>query len=368
MSIHATSRTQGGQWHYADMAAPFLPLLLLPVAYGVSRYAAAYPAWAEEYALFVTRYIASPVSRALGIFPFSVAEVLLVLCSIQFVLSMVFFVYRRDWIRLVATPLAVASVLYALFAAGWGVAYSRMPYADAAGLTVSPVSVEELEELYTRQIDRANELRRGAQEDRDGVYRTGTDAKGLLKRVDEAYDDASGRYPWLDGKFGDPKPVMLSEAMNHMHISGIFIPFTFEANVNINIPEFFLPVTACHEGAHLRGWAREDEANYIAYAVCMESGDADFTYSGTILGLINAGNALADADMERYRALQARIGEGVRRDIDANSAHWEKYEGELSRTQERVNDAYLKANRQEDGVRSYGRMIDLMVAEMRNQR
>jgi hypothetical protein len=297
-----------------------------------------------------------------------VAEVLLALCVLQFILSMIFFVYRRDWIRLIATPLAMASVLYALFAAGWGVAYSRLPYADAAGLTVSPVSVEELEELYTRQIDRANELRQGAQEDASGVYRTRADAKGLLKKVGEAFDEASARYPWLGGEFGDPKPVMLSEAMNYMHISGIFVPFTFEANVNIHTPEFFVPVTACHEGAHLRGWAREDEADYIAFAVCMQSGDADFMYSGAIHGMLRAGNALAGADMGRYSALQARIGEGVRRDVQANSAHWKKYEGEVSRMQEQVNDTYLKANRQEDGIRSYGRMVDLMIAQMRAEK
>jgi len=33
--------------------------------------------------------------------------------------------------------------------------------------------------------------------------------------------------------------------------------------------------------------------------------------------------------------------------------------------QERVNDAYLKTQGQADGVRSYGRMVDLLLAERR---
>lgn len=32
-----------------------------------------------------------------------------------------------------------------------------------------------------------------------------------------------------------------------------------------------------------------------------------------------------------------------------------------------VNNTYLKANGQEDGVKSYGRMVDLLLAEYRSQ-
>lgn len=31
---------------------------------------------------------------------------------------------------------------------------------------------------------------------------------------------------------------------------------------------------------------------------------------------------------------------------------------------EQLNDAYLKANGQTEGVRSYGRMVDLLIAQM----
>ena len=48
-----------------------------------------------------------------------------------------------------------------------------------------------------------------------------------------------------------------------------------------------------------------------------------------------------------------------------NSAYWDKYEGKVAEVADKVNDNYLKANGQSDGIKSYGRMVDLMVAYYR---
>ena len=56
--------------------------------------------------------------------------------------------------------------------------------------------------------------------------------------------------------------------MSRTEITGIFIPFTMEANVNVDIPDYSLGSTMCHELAHLHGFIREDEANYISYLAC----------------------------------------------------------------------------------------------------
>ena len=44
---------------------------------------------------------------------------------------------------------------------------------------------------------------------------------------------------------------------------------------------------------------------------------------------------------------------------------WKQFEGPAAEISSAVNDAYLKANRQEEGVKSYGRMVDLLLAEQR---
>ena len=350
-----------------EIVSAFFPLLFVPVAFSISQYAAQDAAWAERYARGFAAFIAQPVSSAVGVFPFSIAEILLVMMVVSFVITMLIHLTRGDWLRFVAYPLALAAIFYSFFAGGWGVAYSREPYAATAGLTVEAVSADELETLCIELVHKANALREGAAEDRAGVYLPKASKHELLRGVQDVYDQASASYPWLSGAYGNPKPLALSVPLSYLNISGIFIPYTLEANVNMNNNAFMIPVTACHEAAHLRGWAREDEANYIAYAVCVQSDDRDFAYSGALLGLMYAGNALYSADSGRYWAVRELYSEGVARDLQANTDHWKQYEGKAAEVHEQVNDAYLKANRQEDGVRSYGRMVDLMVAEMRGK-
>ena len=52
----------------------------------------------------------------------------------------------------------------------------------------------------------------------------------------------------------------------------------------------------------------------------------------------------------------------VESDLAANNAFWDSYEGRISETADKINDAYLKVNGQADGVNSYDRMVDLIVA------
>jgi hypothetical protein len=154
--------------------------------------------------------------------------------------------------------------------------------------------------------------------------------------------------------------------MSYTEITGIFIPFTMEANVNVDIPDYSIPATMLHELAHIRGFMREDEANYIAYLAGMESDNPDLKYSSTMLALVYSGNALYEQDTELYFKIREQYSEGVVKDIRANSAYWQQYEDTvISTISNKINDTYLKANAQLDGVKSYGRMLDLLLAKYR---
>jgi hypothetical protein len=131
--------------------------------------------------------------------------------------------------------------------------------------------------------------------------------------------------------------------------------------------DYMLPATAAHEMAHQRGFAREDEANYIAYVACTMHPDADFQYSGIMLGVIYSMNALADADMDMYKQLVKKYTPQVRKDLVNDNEFWQKYKGKVEEVANNVNNTYLKSNGQQDGVQSYGRMVDLLLAEYREK-
>ena len=181
----------------------------------------------------------------------------------------------------------------------------------------------------------------------------------------EAFEALSEEYPLVTGGYGKPKPVLLSRLMSWCNITGVFFPFTFEANVNNDIPDYSIPSTMCHELSHLRGFMREDEANFIGYLACCRSDNPELQYSGLMLAFIHANNALYSADAATASAIYAELCEGTQRDLAANSAYWKQFEGPVAEISSSVNNAYLQANGQEEGVRSYGRMVDLLLAEQR---
>jgi hypothetical protein len=185
----------------------------------------------------------------------------------------------------------------------------------------------------------------------------------LAKAADEAYALAAEEYPVLGGGCGNAKPMYGSFFMSRLQLTGVFFPFTVESNVNSLAPSYNVPFTVCHELAHLRGFMREDEANFIAYYVCTRSPDVRLQYSGTMLALVHAGNALVKADRTAAAALRNSYSEQVLRDLSANNAYWAQFDDKpLSEIGEKTNDAYLKAFKEESGVQSYGEVVDLLIA------
>ena len=343
---------------------------LAALVFALCRVAPQHPQTVERiYSQCIYKLWAQFSSTLTGLLPVSLSELTLcIFLPAALVLSVVRWIRRRiGWQQFLSGWLAVALAAYALFYGGWGLNYSRLPYARIAGLETAPVEVDKVEELTRTLALQANELRAQLDET-DAAYALTQPRRDVLKEVNKAYAAASDKYPWLSGHYGAPKFALLSLPLAHLNIAGIFSPFTMEAHVNGCEADVLLAATAMHEAAHLRGFAREDEANYIAYAVCMESADPYVRYSGTILGLIYAGNALNSSDPDAYRAVWETYSPGVVSDLRAYNAAWAPYKGKASEVGDKMNDAYLKANHQTDGVKSYGRMVDLMIAQMLKDR
>jgi len=174
--------------------------------------------------------------------------------------------------------------------------------------------------------------------------------------------------PELKGVRSRPKPLLFSPAIAYTHIWGIYCPFTVESNVNMKIPTPMILSTMMHEMAHQLGFAREDEANYIAYLTCSLHPDADFQYAGALFALDYTLDTVYGLDGKAYRELYNGLDKKVRRDLAENGKYQEKYDGPIRRASSRSNDLYLKANHQEDGERSYGRMVDLLLAQYRYEK
>ena len=166
----------------------------------------------------------------------------------------------------------------------------------------------------------------------------------------------------MEGYYPRPKELIFSEILSYQQLTGIYLPFTVEANYNGDMTSYNKPFTVCHELSHLRGFMQEQEANFIAFLACTGSERTDFQYSGYLSGWVYCMNALYRADPESWQEVRSLIDAAAEPDLAANNAFWDRYEGPVSDTAERINDTYLKVNGQADGVKSYDRMVDLVVA------
>ena len=150
--------------------------------------------------------------------------------------------------------------------------------------------------------------------------------------------------------------------MSYTHITGVYTFFTGEANLNVDFPDYTLPFTAAHELSHQRGVAREDEANFMAFLVCLKSEDAYIRYSGYLNLYEYVASALYSASPELYWQVYATVPGRVRAEMRAYSDFFDQYRDSVaSEVTEVVNDTFLTIQGTE-GTKSYGMVVDLAVA------
>lgn len=342
-------------------------------AQAISLLAARSPAWVERvYSRLLYPPIGLLLSRLTSIVPFSLAEVIVVGLILLAIVGLLHWLVRgwrhpRIWLRQIRCLLTIGLFAYAGFIVLWGLNYHRQPLATILQLDLQPASTQELAALCADLLNAVNELRPLLLEDDQQVMALTGGKWRALGRAQLGYQELAKQLPQVGGRYGAPKGVRLSKWWSYTGTAGMYFPFTGEANINMAVPDFNIPVTACHEMAHQRGFAREDEANYLAYLACTKHPDIEFQYSGLVMALSQSMRALYQADANAFATLRAQYDPGLVRDLEANRDFWQAFSGPVEQLSERMNDAYLKSNRQADGVQSYGRMVDLLLAERRSK-
>lgn len=345
------------QWkiptHTPKLHPHFLTGAALLAASALLRVAASHiTGFADWYAHTIYPILVGIIGRISAIFPFSVVEIglySLIFLSVVYVIR-----FFRQPLRLISRTVLLIGILLFSYMVNCGINYYAMPFSSYAGLETGLYTKEELQTLCEFLVQQVNA---NVSED---TYRE--NRREWKQESVRAMENAAQEYPCLGGYYPRPKEVAVSEILSVQQLCGIYSPFTIEANFNGDMPNYNVPHTMCHELSHLKGFMREDEANFIGYLACISSEHQAFRYSGYLTGWVYAGNALASVDAEAYTALWKQLDPRAVADLNANNQFWNQYEGKVAEAANKWNDTYLKMNDQEDGVRSYGRMVDLMIA------
>ncbi|MBR6727143.1 MAG: DUF3810 domain-containing protein [Clostridia bacterium] len=326
------------------------------------------PTFANGYNSTVGAFFRAVLAHLTSWLPFSLAEMLLYSTPILLTVTVIYAYRRRcgSWkstLVFIASVLAVVSILFSLFVFGFGIGYHTDPLDRRIGLERRAVGTEELHETALWLAEETNKAADGVRfgEDRFSAMPYDRDEMGDL--LIAAYERVCDDYDFIQRLDSDLKPVLASEVMSYMHITGVYSFFTGEANINVNFPDYTIPYTAAHELAHQRGIAREDEANFVAFLVTSASEDVYIRYSGYLNLLEYVLNALYRADAEAYAEVFRTMKPCVIGELRAYSEFFDAYRDTgLSEVSGAVNDAYLKLNGNEAGTASYGLVVDLAVA------
>ena len=337
--------------------------------------------------------ISKPVRGFFGllssVYPLSLMEVVCTAAVIWLIYYLVKTVavtlHRRNkWKILGKRMLLVAVValyIWSSFCWLWNSGYHARGFAQRSGFSGGGVAVEDLTFVAGYFAEMANELAPVVKRDEDGNYIEERD--DIFDAATSVYVNALNTFPELDGSLYRPKSMLFSWLMSRTGYTGIYFALTGEANINTRMPMSQMPATVAHELAHQLGVFAEDEANFVGITACVISGNPVYEYSGYLSGLSYLLNALASVDSLAWSVVYESLSELVLRDRQESYDYWRSQETvdtgvqlldniltvvteTVSDTVDVVYDGYLKSQKQELGLRSYGACVDLLVEYFRH--
>ncbi len=353
-SGRAAVRVRG--WWLLSLAALLLVLVPWPEA------------WVERwYARGVFPFVQSAVTWLSNRTTWAVIDVGLVTLVIWVVWRIGMAVRRRArlgmagalW-ELTRRVVRVTALVVLLFYVNWGLNYRRTSLevllADsAAEPAAAPAASPLLEAAVEHAAREASRLRAAATEG----HLTVLPYPVVAEQLEPAFQRALGRLglPPLS-RAGRPKiSRVLTPFYTAAGVTGMVNPVALESIVHPDLLSFERPMVLAHEWAHLAGYADEADASAIGWAACV-SGTPELQYAAHMFLLLEAAGDLPPAT---WRRIRAGLDPGVIDDFASLARRLQRQKPVVREAAFTVYDQYLKTNQVEDGVRSYGRAVRVLL-------
>jgi hypothetical protein len=150
---------------------------------------------------------------------------------------------------------------------------------------------------------------------------------------------------------------MLSPFFRASGTDGMHAPFLLETLLNPDLTPPERPAVLAHEWAHLAGYAPEDDASFVGLVAAMRA-DSAGRYSAWLTLMFEAVNQLPRSD--RGRVLSG-LAAGPRQDQQAIVLRLQSRVETVQRASWETYDRYLKSQGVTEGVRSYSRVVQLLI-------
>ena len=295
-----------------------------------------------------------------------VFAIVLVVVLLATVVAMI--IFKWNFVQWLGWVLTGASMLWLLHTGVYGLNNYAGGLAEDIRLNVTKYNVTELIEATTYFRDQANELALQVQRNEDGSV-SFPSFEDMSTQTGEGFKVLTYEksYSVFAGSTAPVKKLGWANMYTSMGISGVSMPLTGEAAVNPNIPALSMPFTMCHEVAHRMCIASERDANFAGFLACINNPDINFQYSGYMMAFRYCYNALAAISTTTATSATQKITEGICAELAFDLEEYRTFLAEnidenASDFANSVNDTYIKASGDEQGVDAYADVCDLLVS------
>jgi Protein of unknown function (DUF3810) len=237
----------------------------------------------------------------------------------------------------------------------WGFNYARPSFSQQIKLSIQkPDSLALFEELKTAAKE-AIDARTKVTNSTLSQTQLPNDFENLIRHETTRFLESKGFKAGgrLRGRSINPDGIL-----NRFGISGIYMPYVGEANIDDGLHDLEKPYDLAHEMAHGYGWTEEATANFIAYLTCIQSDNAFVRYSGLLNHYRYVASSCKRLNTEGYQQFRDGLPEGIKADLDAINERQKKYPNWLET--DWMNDIFLRSQGVKEGVASYSKVVVLV--------
>ena len=331
-------------------------ILLLVIALIVFAILKTNPAICEAWTRGFSRFIGLVSSTLTGWIPFSLTEISFIILALGLIALLVIAIIelkRKKWRASINRTFEIAAILllsFNLYTVSCEFAYNRhempLPYYE------NEVAREEHVNIYNYFANDVNLCISELEFKESGEVKSNMSLSALAKEVKKAYKIIEGN-DYFASHFGGVKPMLSSFIYREFQITGVTYSPLGEANINTLNTDTNLPLTVAHELAHTKGVMREDDANKLAFYVCLNSEHPYLRYSAYSAYFYQI-EAMATSYYltDEEKANLVSIETTLYKTRNYEYQFWQKHDllGDIG---DWINDLYIKSSGVKEGTTSY---------------